>query len=93
MYKEICLVDFLVYFLTSIYTNKISSKILKFFNCSLYTTYCVSLIRRHQACRKEKNGSPEKKKWWRPKKKLLFKVQTYKFQDVDEEFEENWKLW
>jgi hypothetical protein len=39
---------------------------------------------------------PQGKKMARPKKevvktekKLLFKVQTYKFQDVDEEFEEN----
>ena len=91
MYKEICLVkiDLLVYFLTFIYTNKIASKTLKFFNCPLYPTYCVSLIRRHQACRKKKKWLPRKKEVVKTEKKLLFKVQTYKFQDVDEEFEEN----
>ena len=59
------------------------------FNCPLYPTYCVSLIRCDQACRKEKKWLARKKEVVKTEKKLLFKVQTYKFQDVDEEFEEN----
>lgn len=73
MYKEICLVkiDLLVYFLISIYTNKTSSKTLKFFDCSLYPTYCVSLIRRHQACRKEKKMARPKKRSGEDRKKTF----------------------